>query len=352
MRYMYKFGLAVCSVVVVIVCIEMTLRVFHVAFPLEHEWLFHTYPNRTTSDRYIFERTDLPSHMDQDSFRVAVIGDSFSECEFMADVTCFSDMIATQSSAMQIYNFAAAGMNTDQELKYFIERILPQKPNVVIWQVYVNDVAENLVRPLYTLSTKDRGLVDEPAIRNWLYQRQMAYEKLPYREELLRLRLIQAMFRLFEVSRFSQIPVQDESKQMEWSIEKIRREIEAMNTLAKEHDFDVLYVHIPPQGLYLTQERCSPADQDVRTYIVHVYRVLNELLASQEGYIDIDFSDELNTTIIGESSGSSIADTYYVGSTDSNIRGDKHINTLGQAVVAEQIMNKLHLLMNDTILVQ
>lgn len=341
MKLLQRVLFVVTASALTIIVVESVLRLFHVEIPLDHERLFDEHSHRVISDRYIFERTDVPPHMTDGFTNIAVIGDSFSECNLIQGVRCYSELIATQSSDMRVYNYAVAGMNTDQEFMYFTDHILPEKPNIVIWQMYSNDVWENVIRPLYTISPGGGQLRDEPAMHNWVYQRQTAYTMLPFRYTLIKSLLVRSILRLFELRRFAQAPGRNDTDRLQWSVDKVRLEVARMNALATQHNFQVIYVLIPPQALYM-QESSSSSERVSVDYIISLYRMLDEVLRSQQQYITDVFADYDN------SHGAAItALTYYLDDTDTNIRGDKHLNTRGQDVVASRIMNTIHSLKND-----
>lgn len=328
---------------------EGILRVRYNDIPITHEF-FLTAQDRVLSPEYIFEQTQSPEPRTDDRFHIAIIGDSFSACDMFITQECYPQileaMLAHNGKKIHIQSYGMGGNNADMELRYFIDKILPTRPDLVIWQLYANDVWENVLFPVYIISD-DHRLVPYSGRENWAYKRQVFFNTIPMNRMALQSFVMRWILRLFEYKSYDQSPYGNDEGRVVWGLEKIRLGIEEMNRLSHEYGFKVLYVQIPTQSIYLTQAY-SPQYQWQYEYNIRVYNELHTILEKQEGYVPLAFTSVPSSegNVLGAAS-LSVADRYYLHEDDANFLGDKHLNQEGNQVVAEQLMKRIHLLMQD-----
>ena len=73
---------------------EGILRSTYESIPITHEHLLLT-DDKHVSDDYIFEKDFIPQMQHDDEYSVAVIGDSFSDCEMFVTIRCYPNILET-----------------------------------------------------------------------------------------------------------------------------------------------------------------------------------------------------------------------------------------------------------------
>ncbi len=344
-----------CIVIVVVFLVgtillfEGILRVKYSSIPITHEY-FLTADGMRKSAEYIFEKTQIPVVTEENGYHIAVIGDSFSACGMFVRFTCYpmliQAMLNNEGKKVTITSYAAGGNNPDRELRFFTDKVLPTHPALVIWQFYANDVWENVLFPTYTISA-DHQLTKISGAENWAYKRQVFFEKLPMKQFMLRTFVVRFVLRMFEHSRYYYSQGNDEDR-IAWGLEKIRLEIEEMNRLAGIYGFKVLYFQIPSQSIYL-DDVPPPEYRWIRGHNTQVYTAIEEVLKKQDGYVPVQFTTLTSSEsgVLGAAS-EPVQDRYYMHEDDANILGDKHLNQAGYQVVADHLLNGIHLLTQDS----
>lgn len=333
------------SLLVVLGLFEGILRLRYKTIPITHEFMLTAQETARSTD-YIFEPTYVPEVQHNDRYHIAIIGDSFSACRMFDSVTCYPElierMLLQQNKKVDIYNYALPGNNTDREFSFFVDKILPTHPDLVLWQFYSNDVWENTLFPIYTIG-EGRRLTRVSGAENWAYKRQIFFDALPMNRLLLRSYVVRSALRLFEYESDDTLPYDNEEQRILWSLEKMKLEIEEMNRLSRMFGFRVLYFQIPTQSVYL-KEAAEPQFQWMRDYNIRVFRAIEAMLASQEGYVSFQFAPEvsLQDRVLGAFA-EPVHDRFYMREMDMNIIGDKHLSQEGNQVVADELMNQIHL---------
>lgn len=353
-RFVYVGIVFVCICLGILFLFEGILRIRYNTIPITHEF-FLLASDIQKSATYIFEkkRDSRPDIGDTDKYRIAVLGDSFSACDKFVAVICYPDilesMMGSNDTKMVIRSYGLAGNNTDRELRYFIDHVLPTRPNLVIWQMYSNDVWENVIFPVYIISG-DHRLLGVSGAENWAYKRQAFFEILPMKRVMLQSYVVRWMLRQFEFGSYQFSPYGDDDGRIAWGLEKIRLEVAEMNRLSHEYGFTVLYMQIPTQSIYLAEVAPLPEHQWMRKYNLHVYAAIEAILQQQKGYVSLQFPLVVpaKSDVLGVAS-ESAKDHFYMHEEDANIVGDKHLNQAGNQVVAEQLVNRIHLLMQETV---
>lgn len=118
---------------------------------------------RITTDQHGFRSAPLRA----DSRKIAVVGDSMT-FGLMADQDVIAPTLLAErlGARYQVINASAGGWGTDQELLFFRQRVVPLRPEVVLWVVSPsNDVNNNMIdhmlfwretpKPYFTLDGDD-----------------------------------------------------------------------------------------------------------------------------------------------------------------------------------------------------
>ena len=154
---------------------------------------------------------------------------------------------------------------------------------------------------------------------------------------------------MFEYKSYDKSPYGDDEGRIAWSLEKIRLEIAEMNRLSREDGFTVLYTQIPTQSIYLTEDPLSEY-QWQREYNNRMYRAIEAMLEKQVGYVLLQFASVLpaESDVLGVAS-ISAKERFYMHDDDRNTLGDKHLSQAGNQMVAEQLAERIHLLLQQAV---
>lgn len=348
LRCIFFYSAVLCVFLMLALFTEGVLRIFQVSTPLQFDYLF-TWNNQKLSAEYIFEKNRIPEVFGSTGYHIAVIGDSFSACDQFDQITCYPRYIhklfEQEGKNVQIFDYAAGMNNTDREFRFFVDRILPTHPDLVVWQLYTNDVWENVLFPVYLLS-KDHRLNRVSGTENWAYKRQAFYNALPMKEVLLQSYVIRWVLRSFERGMYNLSPYGDDEGRIAWGIEKIRLEIEEMNRLSVQHNFHVIYALIPTQALFFDSPPV-PGREWMYSYNIRTHKAIESILEKQNVYVPIYFPSPHVSD--AENIQTPVRERFYLHEVDPNILGDKHLNDAGNQAVAQQLVEQIHLLMNESI---
>jgi hypothetical protein len=113
---------------------------------------------------------------------VIALGDSFTAAYPVADDAAYtvhlSARLAEKGIEASVVNVGEGDTGPDQQLRVFEHYVLPNaRPDVVVWQMYPNDVWDNRTKALYEI--RDGRLAPLDARRNWLFVRQRIFELTP-----------------------------------------------------------------------------------------------------------------------------------------------------------------------------
>lgn len=328
-----KILLSVCSIGAALAICEIGFRVLGIQYPLMNEWLLYT-SNKRISPKYIFEKLNVGPVNPSDGKRIVVMGDSFSEEGLWRHLgiesypELLTSMFHERDESVHVYNYGIGASGSDQEFRYFVDHIIPLHPDLIIWQLYANDVWENVIQPVYTIDSHHR-LEPLDASANWLYRRQELYNRLPLKNLLMHSYIIKTILFAFERFQYQEVPESYIRHPQDWGIDKIRAEVSAMDALSKQYGFDVVYVLIPPQALYM---HVSGRTSKTVTEALMYHRAIDAILSGKPLYVAIRFEDPSVADNQEE-----VLDTIYLHDEDTNLMGDKHISQKGHAIIAQKI---------------
>jgi hypothetical protein len=334
-----RLFLCIAGFVCALIFSEIAIRMMHIRHTLDNEWLLYS-QDKKISSRYIFEKDFSVPDAATDRAKIFVIGDSFSEKGLWQrlGIDSYPEVLAPMVLPARVYNFGIGAVGPDQEFRYFIDNLLPLKPTAVIWQLYANDVMDNVMQPVYTID-KEGKLASLSGQSNWMYRRQLLYNVLPFPSVLMHSHLLKEVLYAFELTKYKDVPTQYKQQPQRWGLEKMKLEIETMNALSRKYGFQIFYVLIPPQATYLRVRdyyALPPGAADAIAYDA----AINTLLSYQPQYVHIRF-DQQEEAGASPMSDEQILNDIYLHQEDSNAFGDKHLSQLGQKIVAKQIFDTI-----------
>ena len=188
-RLKLKLCLAGCSLLFSVVLVEAGLRLAGVEFSSHTRWDRHrgfaTVPNSTWKhdtegesdiriNRFGFRDENWSVNADDETVRVAVLGDSFVAAHEVDEDERFTELLeeeldsATNSARVNVMNFGVRGYGTAQELMTYRHVVRDFDPDVVLLAVFTgNDIVNNCralqgaaKRPYFDLRN-DRLVLDE-----------------------------------------------------------------------------------------------------------------------------------------------------------------------------------------------
>jgi hypothetical protein len=178
--------------------------------------------------------------------RIIVTGDSVVFGHGVGDGETFPKRLeaifASEGRDVEVLNAGVKGYGTDQSLRYFELRLEPLRPDVLVFAVNANDVADNIRQPLYTV--RDGRLRELDATRNPFYRVVWLESHLPgivRRTDLYR-RLVT---RLLRADWNGTLPDRDPARLEAWSRDKIVLEIERLRDRSREAGFRLVVLGLP-----------------------------------------------------------------------------------------------------------
>ncbi|MBI1309698.1 hypothetical protein GC176_00200 [bacterium] len=192
-RRKLKLCLAGCSLLLSLVVLEFGLRLAGIEFPSRTRWDrnrgFANVPNSVWKhdaegeslvriNRFGFRDENWPVEADDDTVRVAVLGDSFVAAHEVDEAERFTELLekeldaATKSAEVDVMNFGVRGYGTAQELMTYRHVVRDFAPDVVLLAVFTgNDIVNNCralqraaKRPYFNI--RDGRLVLDETFRN------------------------------------------------------------------------------------------------------------------------------------------------------------------------------------------
>lgn len=344
---MKKFVVIGLSILLAVFLVESYLQLFSNNKPLSTEWILLEGEERSWSSDpdviFITNRVrDLLNAPKTDRKTLITLGDSFTQGDPVEEKDNFPNILQSlltgASSDLQIVNLGVGGFGADQELRLF-QKYLKQnhRPSVVVWSFYNNDIYENYTQPVFDLTTN--GLTPLPANANWIYKREIFYDSIPLPRSIkMRSRLINWLLLLFERSKTAQVPPSYRSNPEKWSMLKISKELETMDSLSRQYDFRWIPVLIVPQAAYLNEnERQEPAQ-----WTMADHQVLQEILERRADVLTLDFSQHSasDSPVLGTNS--QIANDYFADEIRDHLpMGVRHFNETGYKLFAHRVFDQL-----------
>jgi hypothetical protein len=323
-----SIGLVCASALAVCILLELALRLAGWDARLQSQWML--------GDRHLVLDSDvilIPERLLDPAFYgpahdpvVLTLGDSFTQgFPVAADrsyPTVLQRLLAARGVAVDVRNAGMGDSGPDQQLRLLTTRLLPSlRPTVVVWQLYANDVWDNVTKAVYDLD--GARLVPLPADRHWIAVRQRVFAWTPLPAGLKKhSRLFQLVLRGVERATRPEPPDHPTA----WSLAKIARELDEFERLAARYGFAPYLVLVPPQTLYLPHD--DPAVATQQWSIVDHDRIATLLRGRRE-----------SITVVPRRSAA--AADFATAVEDPQAYGVRHFNARGYARLAAVVARRL-----------
>jgi lysophospholipase L1-like esterase len=256
---------------------------------------------------------------------VLAIGDSYTAGFPVAPDAAYpavlEDVLSRRRARVAVRNAGMGDSGPDQQLRLLEARLLPRlRPRVVVWQLYANDLWDNVSKAVYRLDGDRLDPVDASA--HWIAIRQHIFDLTPLpRTVKKRSWLFQELLHATET-----FGIPKPGHGIERSLAKLARELDAFVALGRRHGFTPYVLLVPPQSLYL-----APRDPDRWRAMWNV--VDHERLVALVG---------ARPDLIDGFLGTAHALDYFAdGERDLAPLGDRHLNERGYGRLATVVARRL-----------
>jgi lysophospholipase L1-like esterase len=211
----------------------------------------------------------------------------------------------------------------DQQLRLLKTRILPRvRPAIVVWQLYANDLWDNIGKAVYAL---DGGtLVPLDPTTHWITVRQHLFGAMPVRWIRSRSYAFHLLLKATEARARRAVP--EGVDEREWALDKLRAGLAELDRLSATHGFRTYVALVVPETLYLAA-RDPERWRDHWTAIEH--GKLATVVGSRRDHIAVWL-------------GAAYADEVFAGDgRDTTAIGDRHFNERGYAMMASIVGERM-----------
>jgi len=346
-------SLAVFSTLLSLVAVELLLRAIGYWPPISQPWHLERPRARVPHEALILVNPSLLKDgyytTTPGAATIVALGDSFTEGYPVPGANSYpavmQRLLDAQGCNVRVINAGVGATGPDQHLRLFSEVVLPRvNPDVVVWQFYENDVADNVRQAVYGI--EDGALKPWRAYAHWMYQRRVLHDALPLPASIKdKSPLLRSFFRALEAVGDPRVP-KKLATQREWSAHKIRLEIDALEQLAASHGFETYYVLVSSQGRYLAAADpmgdASVWPEENRAG----YRTLETILDGRPDVVSAWFADEsrwpreVASTLVRTPSGVG-TDLFSDAGRDSAPIGSRHLNEAGYALLGHAVTERL-----------
>jgi len=326
-------GLFLASLIVALLGLEATLRLWGYRPPLQSGWMLTSPYLVPDADVIMIPRFLLaPSfyHPAGDGPLVLAIGDSFTQSYPVDAADSYPAVLERALGRRGVRAVVAnAGMGDsgpDQQLRLLQTRLLPRlHPAVVVWSLYANDLWDNVLRAVFTI--EGGTLRPRSGFRNWIYVRQRLFDLAPLPQSVKRNSYVfNIVLKAVELGAKAAVPPEYARDPTAWGARKLRLELDEFERLAHAHGFTGYVLLIAPQSVYLAAT--DPAAwRDHWSAVEH--RKLTALLDGRDDLID--------AWLGAEHAGDIFADD----GRDEGALGDRHLNEAGYAMLGELVAARL-----------
>lgn len=343
-----KAGIVViASLIGAVIASDLALRAVGYAPQVDHEWLLGPGGNfRAPNDKLILIHpqflTDRFYNVDTTRETIVTLGDSFTEGYPVAEVDKYPSvlrrLLGERGRDVNVINLGIGDSGPDQHLRLLKHYLLSRlTPDIVVWSFYPNDIRDNLRQAVYGI--ENDTLVPLDATEHWVYIRQTLYDHIPLPRTIKEgSPVLRLLFRALEIWGKSHIQGNGPSEQA-WGVAKIRLAIEEMERLGQAHGFQIAYVLIAPQALYLKEQ--DPAVWEQNSHIT-AYKQLRPIVGRQTRFVDAWFDDAKTQAcgsefIVPEALVPAWSTIFTDDERDENRLGDQHFNELGYLLLADVV---------------
>ena len=181
--------------------------------------------------------------------KVAVVGDSFVWGNTGMNLTYPSilqeELKELTQQSYTVTNAGVSGYGTDQQYVLIKDNLIPEiRPEVIVWNVNINDITDNFDRPLFDF--KDEVLRPIPGWMHSIYLQGLVLNILgrtPLKHTLLANLLVYSL----EHVRFFHVSTTPEQVD-QWSLQKMSHLFKEMKKLCNEKQIQLVFVISPSQS--------------------------------------------------------------------------------------------------------
>lgn len=328
-------ALAILTGVATLLAAEAALRALSLRPKLETEWLLGRpdmlrpgpifFDPATERDVY-YETRDRPI--------VVALGDSFTQGYPVSKADSYpavlADLAAERDIPVSVIAICAGNTGPDQQLHVFEHELLPRlTPDVVVWQLYANDIGDNVSKAVFSID--ENRLVPIDGYYNWLYWRQRLHGLVPFAEWLVAESYVyRFLLKAFERLQILAVPREHRDHPEVWALEKIRLVVDRMRGHADRNGFRFYVLLIAPQSAYLDAEARR---EDEISGFTRRYRQLRDMLSNEPGFIDAVFRGADGVTLDGG--------VFMDDGRDPGRLGGRHFDEQGYRRLAELVLARL-----------
>lgn len=181
-----------------------------------------------------------------ESQRVLVLGDSMTFGHGVGDEDTYPNQLEAlfrlEGRDVDVVNAGVRGFGTDHEYRYFSQRLRGLRPDLIVLAFYINDMSDDIERPLYRLEG-DR-LVALDATRHRLYRIGRIYEWLP--QLARRSRLCGWLIpRIAGIGAYPEAPAVRTPDMIREARRRFVRQLASLEDYAREDGFRLLLLAVP-----------------------------------------------------------------------------------------------------------
>jgi hypothetical protein len=352
-----KWLLSLFSVILTVVLLELVLHISgYTPKPIYWSWavdgrlytidsklIYKQVTSYTNTEQELY--TDMKGYklhgegenLQEHSKQVAVVGDSFvwgnTAMNFTYPYILQEKLKEQTKQAYKVTNAGMSGYGTDQQYVFIKDNVIPElDPEVIVWNVNLNDVGDDVYRPLFDL--KDGSLRPIPGWVHSIYLQGLVSNiigRTLLKHTLLANLIIYSIeyVKLFQISA-----TPDQAAQ--WSLQKKSILFKEMKKLCNEKQIQLVFV-ISPSQRYVEKLEGWEQDDQLLVGIKDVLKDeqvidLNQVFAAQQDLLAIRSQQDKVLGITTE------PETLFLDESILFPRGDWHPSIKGNSVMAESVV--------------
>jgi lysophospholipase L1-like esterase len=294
-------------------------------------------------------RPDVRPNTEQgeSTFTILMIGDSFTYGSFIRHMETYPTQLEAKLLAegydVNIINAGVPGYGTDQELIYLKELLPVYQPDLVVWNLFENDITDSNYYCLFDYSNEQ--LTQLPAWKNNVYRQGVIVNAVPWTVAKTPIFKLLTHSVGFPVGWDQRVPITTLgcTKQIDPEVtQKLGKKVEALLTEANKeaqlHQAEMMFVLMPSQ-------RSFEYPVSSREELEHIELIRNFSLLKKRTFIDL--TRELEKSYIKVNSTQALQKTwslqqcidiyhqFYLSEKEEPNPNSRHLNAAGNEVVAE-----------------
>lgn len=351
-----RIGLVLGSTLITLLMAECAMRTFTSKPQLVGGWWMGKKDWRVLDDDLIVVKPKLTRREHyrhrEGAFVIVALGDSFTEgypynvrAPEKVVTNVLQSMLRKAGRNVDVINVGLGDSGTDQQMRLFKKYVLPNvRPNLVLWQLYTNDITDNMVYAAYDISLAGPApaLVELDAKKHWIHRRQRIYDWAPLPRSVKDgSYLFQMMLRAFEATQ--PLPTAYGKNRYKWSLDKIDLQMRHMQELSRKHGFRFhAFLCMPGAVFYhLTGRPRIPGGSWKNHSAFWPFEVLRNMIGRLPSFINVDFNPD-DLLLVKRRFGDTYTGDLFSGDEDPGTPvGSKHYNEFGYWLLAKKLADAL-----------